>query len=76
MAEDIFDAIIVGGGVAGATAALVLARAGCDVLVVERGNFAGSKNMTGGVCMLIVWNRLFLDLQKRRLWSGWLLEKK
>ncbi|HEB1393472.1 TPA: FAD-dependent oxidoreductase, partial [Escherichia albertii] len=48
MAEDIFDAIIVGGGVAGATAALVLARAGCDVLVVERGNFAGSKNMTGG----------------------------
>ena len=48
MAEDIFDAIIVGGGVAGATTALVLARAGCDVLVVERGNFAGSKNMTGG----------------------------
>lgn len=48
MAEDIFDAIIVGGGVAGGAAAFVLAKAGCDVLVIERGNFAGSKNMTGG----------------------------
>ncbi len=48
MADDVFDAVIVGGGVAGGTAAYVLAKAGCDVLVVERGNFAGSKNMTGG----------------------------
>lgn len=48
MSDDIFDAIIVGGGLAGGTAAYVLAQAGCDVLVVERGNFAGSKNMTGG----------------------------
>ncbi|GKX56719.1 oxidoreductase FixC [Leminorella grimontii] len=48
MADDLFDAIIVGGGLAGGTAAYVLAKAGCDVLVVERGNFAGSKNMTGG----------------------------
>lgn len=48
MADDMFDAIIVGGGVAGGAAAFVLAQAGCDVLVIERGNFAGSKNMTGG----------------------------
>ncbi|MBW7983652.1 FAD-dependent oxidoreductase FixC [Enterobacillus tribolii] len=48
MSEEVFDAIIVGGGLAGATAALVLARAGADVLVIERGNAAGAKNVTGG----------------------------
>ncbi|PWC17936.1 FAD-dependent oxidoreductase [Brenneria roseae subsp. roseae] len=48
MADDLFDAIIVGGGLAGGTAAYVLAQAGYSVLVIERGNFAGSKNMTGG----------------------------
>ncbi len=48
MSEDIFDAIIVGGGLAGCTAAYVLAKAGHDILLIERGGFAGSKNMTGG----------------------------
>jgi electron transfer flavoprotein-quinone oxidoreductase len=43
-----FDAIVVGGGVAGCTAAFVLAEAGLDVLLVERGDYPGSKNMTGG----------------------------
>ncbi len=43
-----FDAIIVGAGVAGSTAAYILARAGLEVLLIERGNNAGSKNMTGG----------------------------
>lgn len=48
MSEDAFDAIIVGAGLAGCTAAYVLAQAGANVLVIERGNYAGSKNMTGG----------------------------
>lgn len=43
-----FDAIVVGAGCAGPVAAHELARAGKSVLVVERGNFAGAKNMTGG----------------------------
>lgn len=43
-----FDAIVVGSGCAGAVAAYELAKAGKSVLVVERGNFAGAKNMTGG----------------------------
>ena len=43
-----FDAIVVGSGLAGSVAALELARAGKAVLVVERGNFSGAKNMTGG----------------------------
>ncbi|MGL4679336.1 MAG: FAD-dependent oxidoreductase, partial [Plesiomonas shigelloides] len=48
MSDDIFDAIIVGAGLAGSVAALVLAREGAQVLVIERGNAAGSKNVTGG----------------------------
>lgn len=39
---------IISAGVAGSVAALVMARAGLDVLVIERGDSAGCKNMTGG----------------------------
>ncbi|KIO37214.1 MULTISPECIES: FAD-dependent oxidoreductase FixC [unclassified Shewanella] len=48
MSEEAFDAIVVGAGLAGCVAAYVLAKEGADVLVIERGNYAGSKNMTGG----------------------------
>jgi electron transfer flavoprotein-quinone oxidoreductase len=44
-----FDVIVVGAGPAGAAAALVAARAGLSVCLLERGPFAGSKNMYGGV---------------------------
>jgi electron transfer flavoprotein-quinone oxidoreductase len=43
-----FEVIIVGAGVAGATAGYVLAQAGLEVLIIEKGNYAGSKNMSGG----------------------------
>lgn len=46
--DDKFDAIIVGAGLAGSAAAYVLANAGQNVLIIERGNFGGAKNMTGG----------------------------
>lgn len=48
MADDMFDVLIVGAGLAGCTAGLMLAREGLEVLIIERGNYAGSKNMTGG----------------------------
>src|SRR5215207_6919727 len=44
-----YDVIVVGAGPAGSCAATVLARAGRSVLLLERGPFAGSKNMYGGV---------------------------
>lgn len=47
--DETFDAIVVGAGPAGCAAAYRLAREGLQVLVVERGKFAGSKNVTGGV---------------------------
>lgn len=46
--EEKFDAIVVGGGLAGSAAALTMARAGLDVMLVERGKFCGSKNSSGG----------------------------
>jgi electron transfer flavoprotein-quinone oxidoreductase len=48
MAEEKFTAIIVGAGPAGSTAACLLAQQGMDVLLIERGETPGSKNMFGG----------------------------
>src|SRR5690348_17751643 len=45
--QDQFDAIIVGAGPAGSSAALALARAGLHVALIERGEYAGAKNVSG-----------------------------
>ncbi len=43
-----FDVIVVGAGCAGAAAAYVCAKQGKNTLLVERGEYPGAKNMTGG----------------------------
>ena len=48
MSEEKFDAIVVGGGLAGLTCAYLLAQAEMEVLLIERGDFCGAKNVTGG----------------------------
>lgn len=40
--------VVVGAGLSGLAAAMILAEAGAEVLVVERGDYPGSKNVTGG----------------------------
>ena len=42
------DVIVVGAGPAGVACAITLARAGKEVVLIERGTFAGSKNVFGG----------------------------
>lgn len=56
--ENKFDVVIVGAGPAGTTAAYVLAKAGVNVLLIERGSFPGAKNVFGGVLFTTVLNRL------------------
>jgi electron transfer flavoprotein-quinone oxidoreductase len=53
-----FDVIVVGAGPAGTTAAYVLAKAGAEVLQVERGSYPGAKNVFGGILYTPVLNRL------------------
>lgn len=48
MTENKTDVIIVGAGASGVAAAITLARAGKKVVVLERGSYAGAKNMFGG----------------------------
>ena len=43
-----FEVIVIGAGLAGLSAAYALAREGVEVVVIERGDYPGAKNMTGG----------------------------
>ena len=47
--EKIYDMMIVGGGPGGYTAALYAARAGLDVLIIERLSAGGQMNLTGQI---------------------------
>jgi len=47
--EEKFDLIIVGAGPAGISSAIVAAMGGLKVIVIERGEFPGSKSVFGGV---------------------------
>lgn len=49
MDDERFDAIVVGAGPAGIAAATTMAEAGLSVVVLERGQFPGAKNVWGGI---------------------------
>lgn len=57
------DVIIVGAGPAGISAAITLARAGKEVVVIERGMFAGSKNMFGGAIYTAATKEIFPNFE-------------
>jgi len=61
---DKFDAVVVGAGPAGCAAAYTLAKAGLQVLVCERGKYAGAKNMWGGAFFGPQMHQLFPDFPK------------
>jgi electron transfer flavoprotein-quinone oxidoreductase len=58
------DIIIVGGGPAGLAAAVTIARAGYKPIVIERGTFAGSKNVFGGAIYTDATKEIFPDFEQ------------
>jgi len=63
--EDKLDTIVVGAGPAGSACAYTLAKQGKNVLMLERGNTAGSKNVSGGRLYTYALELLEPDMYKR-----------
>ena len=63
--DNIFDVIVAGAGPAGTTAAYLLAKAGLNVVQLERGASPGSKNVFGGILYTTVLNRLIPNFWER-----------
>lgn len=64
MIEERFDAIVVGAGMAGNAAALTLAQKGLKVLQLERGEYAGSKNVQGAIMYASMLETLIPDFRE------------
>lgn len=58
------DVIVVGGGPAGISAAVTIARAGKKVILIERGSFSGSKNVFGGAIYVQPTKEIFPDFEQ------------
>lgn len=54
-----FDICVVGAGIAGLTAAFLLVKNGFKVAVFERGEYPGSKNVSGGILQTLDFSKIF-----------------
>jgi electron transfer flavoprotein-quinone oxidoreductase len=63
--EHVHDCVVVGAGPAGSAAALQLARDGLDVVLLERGNRPGEKNVMSGVLITDKLHALIPDFPDR-----------
>src|SRR5271165_7384607 len=64
MIEERFDAIVIGAGMAGNAASLTMARHGLKVLQLERGEYAGSKNVQGAILYSDMLEKLVPDFRE------------
>lgn len=65
MDDETMDVCVVGAGIAGCVTAIELARAGKEVVLVERGATPGQKNLSGGVFYSRVMEKVFPDFYQR-----------
>jgi len=72
---DRFDAVVIGAGPAGASAALVLARAKAKVLLVDRGKTPGAKNVFGGRIYAYPLTQLFPEGWKDCPMERWVVKE-
>lgn len=63
--ENKTEVIVVGAGPAGISAAITVARAGHEVILIERGTFAGSKNVFGGAIYAEAVKEIFPDFEEK-----------
>lgn len=71
MSDDKFDSIVVGAGPAGVSAAITMAKAGLNVALLERGEYAGAKNVQGAV----LYSKMLADVIPE-FWKDCPLERK
>ena len=71
-----FDVAIVGAGPSGLTAAYFLAKAGLEVVVLERGNELGAKSVYGGRIYSHVLQRLFPGFEKEAPVERWVRKER
>ncbi len=74
--ENKTEVIVVGAGPAGISAAITVARAGHDVVLIERGTFAGSKNVFGGAIYAKAVKEIFPDFEESAPLERKLIEHK
>ncbi|AAY79708.1 FAD-dependent oxidoreductase [Sulfolobus acidocaldarius] len=59
------DVIVVGGGLGGLSAAITAAKEGLSVIVLERGDYSGAKNVSGGRMYIHALQKLIPDALER-----------
>ena len=64
MSEEMIQVVVVGGGPAGLAASMAASALGAEVLLLERGNFSGAKNVMGGILFTPPLERLIPEIWK------------
>ncbi|HMR66919.1 MAG TPA: FAD-dependent oxidoreductase, partial [Anaerolineae bacterium] len=61
-----YDAIVVGAGPAGVSAAIAMVKGGLNVILLERGRFPGAKNFFGGILYTSALTDVLPDFWQRK----------
>ncbi|MBF0521975.1 MAG: FAD-dependent oxidoreductase [Candidatus Omnitrophica bacterium] len=73
---DKMEVIIVGAGPSGLTCAYALAKRGIEVVVIERGEYPGAKNVFGGIFFSSIMEKLFPDFLDNAPWERYVGKRK